>query len=171
MSNPERQGQIKWISGPVVIAAGIPDIQTGEIVEVGNEKLIGEAIRITGEEFTIQTYEVTTGLRPGETVRGTHKQLVAELGPGLLDNVLDGIGRPLEVIKQMKGPFIGRGVRVNTLPREKKWHFKPEAKSGDQVRGGDILGVVQETPAIAHKIMVPQTTLGKFSQYKKATTQ
>jgi V/A-type H+-transporting ATPase subunit A len=160
MSSSDRVGQIRWISGSVVVASGISNIETGEIVEVGGERLIGEVIRITGDEFTVQVYEVTTGLRPGEKVKGTGKRLVAELGPGLLNNILDGIGRPLETIRQSQGAFIGRGVRANTLPRDKKWHFKPEAKRGDKVSGGDTLGTVQETAAITHKIIVPPNIAG-----------
>jgi V/A-type H+-transporting ATPase subunit A len=162
LSSPSREGQIRWISGSVVVASGISNIEMGEIVEVGGERLIGEVIRITGDEFTVQVYEVTTGLRPGEKVKGTGKRLVAELGPGLLNNILDGIGRPLERIRQSQGAFIGRGVRANSLPREKKWHFKPEAKRGDNVTGGDILGTVQETAAITHKIIVPPNLAGKI---------
>jgi V/A-type H+-transporting ATPase subunit A len=160
LSSSNREGQIRWISGSVVVASGIPNIEMGEIVEVGGERLIGEVIRITRDEFTVQVYEVTTGLRPGEKVKGTGKRLVAELGPGLLNNILDGIGRPLETIRQSQGAFIGRGVRANTLPRDKKWHFKPEAKRGDKVNGGDILGTVQETAAITHRIIVPPNIAG-----------
>jgi V/A-type H+-transporting ATPase subunit A len=167
MSNAERQGQIRWISGAVIIAAGIPDIEMGEIVEVGNEHLIGEVIGVGAEEFTVQVYEVTTGLRPGEKVKGTGKRLVAELGPGLLDSILDGIGRPLETIRKLQGSFIGRGVRVNTLSRDKKWHFKPEVNEGDEVDGGVFLGLVQETPAVVHRIMVPPNRRGKILSIKE----
>ena len=167
MSNAERQGQIRWISGAVIIAAGIPDIEMGEIVEVGNEHLIGEVIGVGAEEFTVQVYEVTTGLRPGEKVKGTGKRLVAELGPGLLDSILDGIGRPLETIRKLQGSFIGRGVRVNTLSRDKKWHFKPEVNKGDEVDGGAVLGLVQETPAVVHRIMVPPNRRGKILSIKE----
>lgn len=167
MSNAERQGQIRWISGAVIIAAGIPDIEMGEIVEVGNEHLIGEVIGVGAEEFTVQVYEVTTGLRPGEKVKGTGKRLVAELGPGLLDSILDGIGRPLETIRKLQGSFIGRGVRVNTLSRDKKWHFKPEVNKGDEVDGGAFLGLVQETPAVVHRIMVPPNRRGKILSIKE----
>jgi V/A-type H+-transporting ATPase subunit A len=167
MSNAERQGQIRWISGAVIIAAGIPDIEMGEIVEVGNEHLIGEVIGVGAEEFTVQVYEVTTGLRPGEKVKGTGKRLVAELGPGLLDSILDGIGRPLEAIRKLKGSFISRGVRVNTLSRDKKWHFKPEMNRGDEVDEGAVLGVVQETPAVVHRIMVPPSRSGKILSIKE----
>jgi V/A-type H+-transporting ATPase subunit A len=160
LSSSNRQGQIRWISGSVVVASGIPDIELGEIVEVGSEGLIGEVIRISADEFTVQVYEVTTGLRPGENVVGTGKRLVAELGPGLLKNILDGIGRPLETIKELKGPFISRGVKANTLPRQTKWHFKPQIKKGDKVNAGDVLGQVDETPAIVHKILVPPNDAG-----------
>jgi V/A-type H+-transporting ATPase subunit A len=162
LSSSSREGQIRWISGSVVVASGISNIEMGEIVEVGAERLIGEVIRITRDEFTVQVYEVTTGLRPGEKVKGTGKRLFAELGPGLLNNILDGIGRPLETIRQSQGAFIGRGVRANTLPRQKKWHFKPEAKRGEEVEGGTILGTVQETAAINHKIIVPPNMAGKI---------
>jgi len=161
MSKSSRKGQIRWISGAVIIATGISDIEMGEIVEVGNEHLAGEVIGVGAGEFTIQVYEVTTGLRPGEMVNATGKRLVAELGPGLLDSILDGIGRPLETIRKLMGPFIGRGVRVNTLSREKKWHFKPEVKTGDKIEGGTVLGLVQETPAVVHRIMLPPGSKGK----------
>lgn len=167
MSSSSREGQIRWISGSVVVSSGIPDIEMAEIVEVGKERLIGEVIRVTGEEFTVQVYEVTTGLHPGEKVKGTGKRLVAELGPGLLNNILDGLGRPLETIRQSQGAFIGRGVRVNTLPRDKKWHFAPEVKEGDKVTGGDVLGTVQESAAIVHKIMVPPDTTGRILSTKE----
>ena len=162
MDRLERQGQIRWISGAVIVGSGISDIQMGEIVRVGEEQLIGEVIRVGSKEFTVQAYEVTTGLRPGEKIVGSGKGLVAELGPGLLTNILDGIGRPLEAIRQLRGPFISRGIRVNTLPRDKKWHFKPEKSKGDRVSGGDIVGTVQETPAIVHKILVPSNLSGKI---------
>jgi len=167
MNSSDRQGQIKWIGGPVIIADGIPDIQVGEMVEVGNENIIGEVIRISGGEFTVQAYEVTSGVSPGEVVTGTRKQLVAELGPGLLDNTLDGIGRPLETIRQLKGPFVTRGVRINALSREKRWEFKPSIKIGDRVKGGDVLGAVQETPAITHKILLPPKDTGKILSIKQ----
>jgi len=167
LSGSDRQGQIRWVSGAVVVASGIPDIEMGEIVEVGNERLIGEVIRVGVEEFTVQAYEVTTGLRPGEKIKGTGKRLVAELGPGLLTGILDGIGRPLDAIMKSQGAFIGRGVRVNTLPRDKKWHFKPEVKTGDQISGGDVLGSVQETTAVIHRIMVPPKISGKIVSIKE----
>jgi len=162
LNSSNRQGQIRWVSGAVIVGAGIPDIEMGEIVELGEERLAGEVIRVGAEEFTAQAYEVTTGLRPGEKITGTGKRLVAELGPGVLNNILDGVGRPLEVIRQLRGAFISRGVRVNTLPRDKKWHFQPTVKKGDSVSGGDVIGTVQETPAILHRIMIPPKHNGKI---------
>jgi len=162
-----REGRIRWISGSVIVASGIKDIEIGEIVEVGEEGLIGEVIRITGEEFTIQVYETTTGVKPGEKVLGSGKRLVAELGPGLLSNTLDGIGRPLEVISKMKGAFITRGVKVNTLPRDKKWHFKPSVKKGVKVEGGDVIGTVQEMPTVEHTIIVPPYLKGDLQRLEE----
>jgi V/A-type H+-transporting ATPase subunit A len=162
VSKSGRRGQISWISGAVITATGIPDIEMGEIVEVGNEHLAGEVIGIGTGEFTVQVYEVTSGLHPGEIVNATGKRLVAELGPGLLNSILDGIGRPLEALRKLRGSFISRGVHVNTLPREKKWHFKPEAKAGDKVAEGTVLGLVQETPAVVHRIMLPPGRKGRL---------
>ncbi|MFQ5710499.1 MAG: V-type ATP synthase subunit A [Candidatus Geothermarchaeales archaeon] len=157
-----REGEIRWISGSVIAATGIDDIEIGEICEVGEEGLVGEVIRISGDEFTIQVYETTTGLKPGERVVGSGKRLVAELGPGLLNNTLDGIGRPLEAIRDQEGPFITRGVKVNTLPRDKKWPFKPTVKKGDVVEGGDIIGTIQETPTVEHRVLVPPNVRGEI---------
>ena len=162
MSTSSRVGQIRWVSGAVVVATGIPTVEMGEIVEVGTDHLVGEVIGIGADEFTVQIYEVTTGLHVGEKVVGTGKRLVAELGPGLLNSILDGLGRPLEAIRKLKGPFISRGLRINTLSREKKWHFKPEVKKGDTIEGGTVLGVVQETPAVIHRIMLPPSMKGKI---------
>ena len=160
MERSRRKGEIRWISGSVVIAHGINNVEMGEIVEVGEEGLIGEVIRIIGDEFTVEIYENTSGLKPGEPVVATGKRLVAELGPGLLNNILDGVGRPLEVLLKLKGPFMTRGVKINTLSRDKKWHFKPSAKIGDAVEGGDVIGTTQETKMVIHKIMIPPGTYG-----------
>jgi V/A-type H+-transporting ATPase subunit A len=162
MSESNRVGQIRWISGAVIVATGIPNIEMGEIVEVGNDHLVGEVIGVGSDEFTVQIYEVTTGLHVGEKVVGTGKRLVAELGPGLLNSILDGLGRPLEEIRKLRGPFISRGLRVNTLSRNKKWHFKPEVKKGENVEGGTVLGVVQETPAVVHRILLEPHLAGKI---------
>ena len=150
------------ITGSVITATGIDDVFIGEVVEVGNEGLLGEVIRVSEKGFTIQVYEPTSGLKPGEKVIATGKKLVAELGPGLLMNVLDGIERPLEPMLKQKGPFIIRGIKVNTLPRDKKWHFRPTVKKGEVIEGGDILGEVEETRMIIHKVMVPPGINGKL---------
>jgi V/A-type H+-transporting ATPase subunit A len=159
-----RKGEIERITGSVVIASGIPDISIGEVVEVGEEGLVGETIRIdeSGRFFTVQVYETTSGIRPGEKVVATGKRLVAELGPGLLNNVFDGIERPLEEIIRLQGPLIGRGIKVNSLLRENKWFFKSTVKPGTMVSEGDIIGEVEETKAIKHKIMVPIGVRGEI---------
>jgi V/A-type H+-transporting ATPase subunit A len=156
-----RIGEIERITGTVIKAVGIKDVHVGEIVEVGREGLIGEVIRVSEDNFTVQVYEPTSGLKPGEKVIATGKRLVAELGPGLLTNVLDGIGRPLEPILKSEGPFLTRGVKVNTLSRDKKWHFEPTVKKGESVDEGDILGEVKETRMITHRVMVPPGMNGK----------
>ncbi|MBS7623459.1 V-type ATP synthase subunit A [Candidatus Bathyarchaeota archaeon] len=159
-----RTGEVRWISGSVVVGSGIRDIEMGEIVEVGKDRLVGEVIRVGAEEFTAQLYENTTGVKPGEEIIGVGKRLVAELGVGLLGNILDGVGRALDRIKLQTGPFIARGVRVNTLPREKKWHFKPLMKKGEDAGPGDIVGTVQEMPVLVHKVMVPPNLSGRITQ-------
>lgn len=150
-----RVGKLVKISGSVIIGKGIPDIEIGEVIEVGDEGLIGEVIRVSEDVFTAQVYEPTSGLKVGDKVIATGRRLVAELGPGLLMNILDGIGRPLEILIKKSGPFIRRGIKAYTLPRDKKWHFKPLVKKGEKISGGDIIGVVQETPIVEHKIMAP----------------
>ncbi len=151
----ERIGSIASISGPVVTAKGIPDIKIGEVAFVGEERLLGEVVRVARDHFIVQVYEDTGGVKPGEPVYASGKLLVAELGPGLMSSVFDGVQRPLNVILEETGPFIRRGVKVNALPRDKKWGFKPRVKKGDKVGPGDVLGTVQETALIEHKIMVP----------------
>jgi len=159
-----RVGRIEKVSGAVVIVKGIPDIRIGEVVEVGVEKLIGEVVRVSEEDFTVQVYESTDGIRPGEPVYATGKILAAELGPGLITSIFDGIQRPLEKVLKISGPFIERGIRVNVLPRDKRWYFKPYVKSGDKVYPGDIIGEVEETPLIRHKIMIPNNMRGKITE-------
>ena len=157
-----RVGVIERIKGPVVIASGIKDVQIGEVIEVGEERLIGEVVRVTSDNFTIQVYESTSGLRPGEKVYATGKRLVAELGPGLMSRIFDGIQRPLEEILRRTGPFIRRGVKLNALPRDKKWYFKPLVKEGDVVEGGSIIGIVPETRIIEHRVLVPPDIKGEI---------
>ncbi|MET1127709.1 MAG: V-type ATP synthase subunit A [Thermoproteota archaeon] len=156
-------GRIVRVSGPLVVAEGMQGAQMYEMVEVGEERLIGEINRVAGDRAYIQVYESTTGLRPGEPVYGTGSPLSIELGPGLLTSILDGIGRPLAKIRDMtKSPFVRRGVKINTLDRERKWHYEPakELSVGDKVGPGDVLGYVQETPLIKHWVMVPPDVSG-----------
>ena len=156
-------GRIIRIAGPLVVADNMTGAKMFEMVEVGKERLVGEIIRITGDKAYIQVYESTTGLRPGEPVYGTGSPLSVELGPGLLGQIFDGIQRPLSLIKSVTGSiFIRRGVKVHAIDRKKKWHFKPNTniKPGDKLEPGDILGVVQETSLIEHRIMVPPDVHG-----------
>lgn len=148
-------GRIWRVSGPLVIAEGMSGSKVYEVVEVGEEALIGEIIGLEGDRAIIQVYEDTTGLTVGEKVVGTGHPLVAELGPGLIGAIFDGLQRPLKRIEDLVGPFIKRGVRATSLPRDKKWYFKPLVKQGDIVSEGDIIGVVPETNLIEHKIMIP----------------
>ncbi len=159
-----RKGYIAKISGPVVIGKGINDIKLGEVVYVGNEGLLGEVVRVSQDYFAVQVYEDTSGLRPREPIVGTGKLLVAELGPGLMSSVYDGVQRPLESIRELVGPFVKRGVKVNPLSREKRWHFVPRVERGVKVSSGDIIGTVQETPLIEHRIMVPIGIEGRIRE-------
>lgn len=148
------KGIITRIAGPVVIAKNMSKAQMYELVKVGELELIGEIIRLEGDKATIQVYEETTGIKPGEKVEGTGKPLSVELGPGLIGQIYDGIQRPLPSVASLIGPFIKRGVYSAALDRNKKWHFKPTIKIGDKITGGDVLGIVQETPLVTHKILL-----------------
>ncbi len=154
-------GRIYRISGPVVVAEGI-DAKMYDLVRVGTEKLLGEVIQINRDRVTIQVYEETTGLRPGELVENTNAPLSVELGPGLLSQIYDGIQRPLPQLKDLMGDFIERGVSVSGLDEKKKWAFKASAKKGDLVKGGDVIGTVQETKVFVHRILVPPGVGGKI---------
>ena len=147
-------GNIIKIAGPVIVADGMKGTQMYEMVKVGNDKLIGEIIELEGDTATIQVYEETAGMKPGEPIESTGGPLSVELGPGILGSIFDGIQRPLEKIKVLTGDYIQRGVDVPSLPKDKKWTFKPIVKPGTEVKGGDVLGEVQETSAIVQKIMV-----------------
>jgi V/A-type H+-transporting ATPase subunit A len=157
-----RVGEITRVAGALVVGVGIPDIVIGEVVEVGDEGLIGEVIRIIEDSFAVQVYEPTSGLKPGDPIRATGKRLVAELGPGLLQNIFDGVGRPLDDLLKASGPFISRGIKAYTLPRDRKWEFKPLLKEGEEVSGGDVIGEVQETINLIHRIMIPPGVSGKL---------
>ena len=154
------EGKIIRISGPVVEAKGMRGSKMYDVVRVGDENLIGEIIRLNEDLATIQVYEETSGLKPGEKVVSTGSPLSVELGPGLMKNIYDGIQRPLPEIKNITGDFISRGVEAKALDRKKKWHFKPTVKKGDKVVAGDIVGTVDETALVVHKIMVPSDFKG-----------
>ncbi|CAJ37180.1 ATP synthase subunit A [Methanocella arvoryzae] len=149
-----QQGTIYRVAGPVVTAVGL-NARMYDVVKVGNEGLMGEVIEIDNDKAIIQVYEDTSGVRPGEPVENTGMPLSVELGPGLLTSIYDGIQRPLEVLKEKMGNFITRGVSAPGLSRTKKWKFVPVVKAGDKVKGGIVIGTVQETKTIVHKIMVP----------------
>jgi len=161
-----KQGRIIKIAGPLVVAANIPGAKMYDVVRVGEERLIGEILEIRGKNASIQVYEETGGLKPGEPVQSTNQALSVELAPGLLGNIYDGIQRPLDLIKAMEGDFISRGIEVPTIEREKEWDFKPKVKEGDEVEAGDILGTVQETEIIEHRILVPVGIKGKVRKIK-----
>jgi V/A-type H+-transporting ATPase subunit A len=154
------EGNIIKIAGPVIIADGMRGTQMYEMVKVGDGKLIGEIIELEGDTATIQVYEETAGLKPGEKVESTGGPLSVELGPGIIGSIFDGIQRPLEVIKKKTGSFIERGVDVPSIPKDKKWTFSPLAKVGDKVKGGDIIGEVKETSSVFQKILIPPTMEG-----------
>ena len=154
------EGNIIKVAGPVIIADGMRGTQMHEMVKVGADKLIGEIIELEGDTATIQVYEETAGLKPGELVESTGGPLSVELGPGIMGSIFDGIQRPLELIKQKTGDFIERGVDVPSIDKDKKWTFKALAKVGDKVKGGDVLGEVQETSAVTQKILLPPTIEG-----------
>ncbi|NOZ58257.1 MAG: ATP synthase subunit A [Euryarchaeota archaeon] len=160
-------GKIIKIAGPVVVAEGMRGSMMYEVVRVGEERLMGEIIELEGERATIQVYEETAGLKPGEPVEGTGAQLSVELGPGIMKQMYDGVQRPLEVIRDETGTFIKRGVDVPSLDRKKKWDFTPLVKKGDRVVEGDFLGEVPETELIMHKIMVPPGISGEVVDIAK----
>lgn len=160
------KGKIYRISGPVVIISGL-NTRMYDVVKVGNEGLMGEVIGIEGDKSTVQVYEETSGIKPGEPVENTGMPLSVELGPGLLESIYDGIQRPLPVLKDTMGDFIKRGVFADGLSRKKEWEFVPTAKKGDKVKGGEIIGTVQETQNIQHRIMVPPDVSGTIEEIKK----
>lgn len=159
------KGEIYRVAGPVVTIMGIKP-KMYDVVHVGHEGLMGEVIRIEGDKATVQVYEDTSGIKPGEPVVNTGMSLSVELGPGLLESIYDGIQRPLKVLQEKMGDFISRGVTANGLDRERVWEFKPTASSGDSVTGGQTIGIVQETENVEHKIMVPPTISGTIEEIK-----
>ncbi|MDD6490184.1 MAG: V-type ATP synthase subunit A [Clostridia bacterium] len=160
------QGIIKKVAGPLVIAEGMRDANMFDVVKVSEQQLIGEIIEMHGDRASIQVYEETSGLGPGEPVVSTGAPLSVELGPGLISSIYDGIQRPLDDIMKQSGNLLQRGVSVPSLKRDKIWKFEPCAKVGDTVQGGDIIGTVQETDVVLHKIMVPNGVYGKIKSIK-----
>jgi V/A-type H+-transporting ATPase subunit A len=156
-------GRILKVSGPLVVAEGMSQAKMFDVVRVGNSKLIGEIIEMRGDKASIQVYEETSGLKPMEPVESTGEPLSVELGPGLIESIFDGIQRPLNVINEVSGDFIKRGINVPSLDRKKIWHFKPVKKQGDFVIAGDIIGIVPETKIIEQKIMIPYGIEGEIT--------
>lgn len=159
---------IKKVAGPLVVAK-IEGARKGDLVRVGEKRLIGEIIELRGDLASIQVYEETAGLKVGDPVISTFAPLSVELGPGLISSIFDGIQRPLDVIMNEFGAFITRGVEVPPLSRSKKWGFLPTVKKGDKVSEGDILGTVQETPLVVHKIMVPPGISGVVEEIREGS--
>jgi len=161
------RGTIKKVAGPLVIAEGMRDANMFDLVRVSEQRLIGEIIEMHGDEASVQVYEETSGLRPGEPVESMEVPMSVELGPGLIASIYDGIQRPLDdILKVSGGNSLTRGVEVPSLKRDKKWEFVPVAKAGDEVSGGDVLGTVQETIVVQQKIMVPPGISGTVKEIK-----
>ena len=159
----EQIGIVTWINGPVVRARGSRHVGMLELVEVGEERLVGEVIGLDGDIITAQVYEETSGMRTGAPIFGTGLPLSVELGPGLLKSIFDGVQRPLPLIQMESGSFIGRGMRLDPLYRKDRWRFTPQVKEGDNVAGGAILGIVMETETFEHRIMVPPDLSGSLT--------
>ena len=148
-------GQVRRVNGPVIEVMGITDAQMFELVRVGEERLIGELIKLETDSAVVQVYEDTTGIAPGDPVYGSGMQLSVELGPGLIGTIYDGIQRPLEVIRSMSGLYIERGITAPSLDRLRRWHFVPSVAVGERIGTGEVLGTVQETETVVHRILVP----------------
>lgn len=161
----EMKGEIYRISGPVVTIQGI-NTRMYDVVKIGHERLMGEVIGIEGDRSIVQVYEETAGIRPGEPVENTGMPLSVQLGPGLLESIYDGIQRPLPLLRDKMGDFIERGVMADGLDQEKLWEFKSTAKAGDAISGGDVIGTVQETINVEHRIMVPPNVSGTIDEIK-----
>ena len=162
-------GKVVKVSGPLVVATGMADANMSDVVRVGPERLIGEILTMNGDSASIQVYEETSGLGPGTEVVTTGSPMSVELGPGMIENIYDGIQRPLEkIMEKVQGNNLPRGVEVPAIDLEKLWDFTPVAKAGDKVVGGDIIGTVPETPVVLHKIMVPPNLKGTLKSVEPA---
>ena len=167
-STDERtEGRVARVSGPLVVAEGLGGTKMHEMVRIGRERLFGEVIEIRGDSYSIQCYEETEGIGPGDPVHPTGEALSVELGPGLVGAIYDGVQRPLDGLREASGDYVLRGAELPALDREAKWHFRPSVKEGQEVVGGDILGTVQETPVVEHRVMVPQDLRGKVVSIKE----
>ena len=164
------KGVIKKVAGPLVIASGMRDANMFDVVRVSKQRLIGEIIEMHGDEASIQVYEETSGLGPGEPVESMEVPMSVELGPGLITSIYDGIQRPLDDIMKISGNSLKRGVEVPSLKRNLKWEFVPTVKVGDEVEAGDVIGTVQETPVIQQQIMVPYVVKGTVKEIKAGET-
>jgi V/A-type H+-transporting ATPase subunit A len=154
-------GQVRRVNGPVIEATGVTDAMMLELVRVGEVRLVGETIKLAGESAIIQVYEDTTGIAPGDNIYGSGSPLSVELGPGLIGTIYDGIQRPLEHIRNLSGSFIERGISLPSLDRDRKWRFRPAAlKPGQEVQAGMVLGTVQETEGVEHRILCPPGLAG-----------
>ena len=162
-------GRVIKVSGPLVVADGLKDANVSDVVRVGQQQLIGEILNMTGDAASIQVYEETSGLGPGAEVVTTGLPMSVELGPGMLENIYDGIQRPLPEIRALTGETLARGVNVPALNREKVWEFVAVAKEGDELMAGDVIGTVQETPAVLHKILMPPKMRGTVKWIKSGS--
>ena len=161
-------GKVHKIIGPVVHARGVVNAKMLDLVEVGEDHLVGEIVKLEGDRAAIQVYEDTTGLTPGSNIYSAGLPLSAELGPGLLGTIYDGVQRPLDVIRESSGSvYIQKGIHITSLDREKKWDFKPVIKAGAQVEGGEIIGKLQETVLMEHRVLVPPDVKGKVAWVAK----
>ena len=159
----DQVGTITWISGPVVRARGSRHVGMLELVEVGEERLVGEVIGLKGDQMTVQVYEETSGMQTGAPIFGTGLPLSVQLGPGLLQSIYDGVQRPLPLIEEAVGSFINRGARFDPINRSKKWNFTPKVNVGDQVKGGAVLGIVMETDIFEHRVMLHPDEVGEVT--------
>ena len=162
-------GKIIKVSGPLVVAEGMDEANVYDVVQVSDNKLIGEIIEMRGDRASIQVYEETVGIGPGEPVYSTGEPLSVELGPGLLEAMFDGIQRPLKEFQEVAGDYLNKGVAVPSLNRETKWDFEPVVSAGEKVEAGDIIGIVQETSVISHKIMIPLGVEGTLKSIEKGS--
>ena len=156
-------GKVKRVNGPVLIASGITDAQMMELVHVSDLGIVGEIVKLREGEATIQVYEDATGIKPGDNIYGSGMSLSAELAPGLIGNIYDGIQRPLEELRKLSGDFIGKGISASAVDHERLWHFVPSVSVGDKVSRGSVIGTVQETERVEHRVMIPPTVQGELT--------